>query len=296
MTLYFGYGSNLDLQDWGAFCSRWGFAGAVLEPVSRALMLDAELVFDRYAASRRGGALNLRGRPGQATEGVVFRANAVAVTALDRKEGAPVAYQRTRRHAVLPDGAVTEVMTYVARSQGYHAPHADYLGVVRRGQAVHGIAHDMMEEAARGGTPGLTIRHLFVYGTLMQGEANAHHLAGVPRAAGLVRAALHDCGPYPALSLGEGEVQGELMELPLERLAGMDALEGSAPGGAPGGMYRRTVLPVRTETGTVRAYAYVMDDAGHLPRIATGDWRSLGRRHAAWAEYAARLPEALPGP
>ena len=295
MTLYFGYGSNLDAQDWSEFCARWGFRGAVLEPVSTGLLLDAELVFDRFAASRRGGALNLCARPGQAVEGVVFRANPVALRALDRKEGAPVAYQRTPRHAVLPDGAVMEVMTYMARGQGYHAPHADYLAVVRRGQAVHGIAHDMMEEAARGGTPGLTIRHLFVYGTLMQGEANAHHLAGVVRMAGLVRAALHDCGPYPALSLGEGEVQGELVELPLERLAGMDALEGSAPGGAPGGMYRRTVLQVRTEAGVVRAYAYVMDDAGHLPRIATGDWRSIGGRHAAWGEYAARMPEGTPG-
>jgi len=292
MTLYFGYGSNLDLQDWGAFCSRWGFDGAVLEPVSPALMLDAELVFDRYAASRRGGALNLRARPGQAAEGVVFRANAMALTALDRKEGAPIAYQRTERHAVLPDGSVTEVMTYVAGSQGFHAPHADYVAVVRRGQVVHDISHGMLEQAARGEMPELSIRHLFVYGTLMQGEANAHHLAGIPRAAGLVRAALHDCGAYPALSLGEGEVEGEVVELPLERLAGMDALEGSAPGGAPGGMYRRTVLPVQTKAGMVRAYAYVMDDAGHLPRIATGNWKSIETRHAAWTDYAARMPQA----
>lgn len=290
MTLYFGYGSNLDAEDWDVFCTRWGFRGAMLEPVSPALMLDAELVFDRYSASRRGGALNLRTRPGQAAEGVVFRANATALRALDRKEGAPIAYRRAQRHAVLGDGTVTEVMTYVAGSQGFHAPHADYVGVVRRGQAVHGIAHGMMEQAARGEMPELSIRHLFVYGTLMQGEANAHHLAGIPRAAAMVRAALHDCGPYPALSLGESEVQGELVELPLERLAGMDALEGSAPGGAPGGMYRRTVLPVRTEAGMVRAYAYVMDDAGHLPRIAAGNWRSVEGRRAAWADYAARTP------
>ena len=290
MTLYFGYGSNLDAQDWNAFCTRWGFDGAVLEPVSPALMLDAELVFDRYAASRRGGALNLRTRPGQAVEGVVFRANAAALSALDRKEGAPIAYRRAQRHAVLPDGRVTPVMTYVARSQGYHAPHEDYRHLVRRGQAVYRIGHVMMEEAARGVVPALIIPHLFVYGTLMQGEANAHHLAGVPRAAGMVRAALHDCGPYPALSLGEGQVQGELVELPLERLAGMDALEGSAPGGAPGGMYRRTVLPVQTKAGMVRAFAYVMDDTGHLPRIAAGDWRSVETRHAAWTDYASRVP------
>ena len=135
MTLYFGYGSNLDAQDWNAFCQRWGFVGAELTPVTTALLLDHELVFDRYAASRRGGALNLRARPGQAAEGVVFRANTAALYALDRKEGAPAHYQRVQRHAVLPDGRVTEVMTYLAPSQGHHAPHADYVHVVRRGQA-----------------------------------------------------------------------------------------------------------------------------------------------------------------
>lgn len=290
MTLYFGYGSNLDAEDWNAFCARGGFHDAELAPVSTALLLDAELVFDRYAASRRGGALNLRERPGQAAEGVVFRANPAALEALDRKEGAPAHYQRARRHAVLPDGSVIEVMTYVAPSQGYHAPHADYVGVVRRGQAAHGIAHEMMEQAARNAAPALHIRHLFVYGTLMAGEANAHHLQGVPRRAGVVNAMLHDCGPYPALSLGEGEVRGELVELPLERLAGMDALEGSPPAGAPGGHYRRSVLPVRVLSGVERAYIYVMDEASRFPRIAAGDWRSVEGRHAAWAEYAARTP------
>ncbi|MBS7792446.1 gamma-glutamylcyclotransferase [Roseococcus sp. SDR] len=288
MTLYFGYGSNLDARDWNAFCERWGFVGAELVPVSTALMLDCELAFDRYAASRRGGALNLRDRPGQAVEGVVFRANRAALYALDRKEGAPAHYQRLDRHAVLPDGHVLPVMTYAGPSQGYHAPHEDYVGVVRRGQATHGIAHAMMEAVARDGAPPLTIRHLFVYGTLMLGEANAHHLDGIARTPGLVSGRLHDCGAYPALGLEEGEVKGELLELPIERLAGMDALEDAMPGGAPGGMYRRSVLRVRTAAGVIRAYAYVMDDAARFPVIAAGDWRSVGHRQAAWAEYVAR--------
>ena len=283
MTLYFGYGSNLDAVDWNAFCAKWGFRGAALEPVSTALLLDHELVFDRYAASRQGGALNLRARPGQAAEGVVFRANATALEALDRKEGAPAHYRRVQRHAVLPDGRVTAVMTYIASSQGHQPPHADYLAVVRRGQAAHGIAHDMMQAAARDAEPALLIRHLFVYGTLMAGEANAHHLEGVPRMPGRVRGSLHNCGGYPALALGEGEVTGEVVELPLERLAGMDALEGSAPAGAPGGIYRRSVLPVATEAGPLRAYAYIMDDAARFPPIPSGNWRSVPGRREAWA-------------
>lgn len=291
MTLYFAYGSNLDAEDWAGFCARYGFPEARLEPVSPALLLDVELAFDRHSASRQGGALNLRERPGQAVEGMLFRTDDVALRALDAKEGAPRHYARVQRHAVLPDGTVVEVMTYVGPSQGFHAPHADYLAVVRRGQLAHGLGHGMMEAAALGMAPALTIRHLFVYGTLMEGEANAHHLAGVPRRTGTVHGLLHDCGPAPAMSLGEGEVHGEVVELPLERLAGMDELEGVAPAGAPGGLYRRTVLRVHTAGGVLRAYAYVMEDAAHLPRIASGDWRSVGDRSAAWAEYAARRPK-----
>jgi gamma-glutamylcyclotransferase (GGCT)/AIG2-like uncharacterized protein YtfP len=292
VTLYFGYGSNLDAEDWAGFCARRGFAGARLDPLGTALLLDHELAFDRFSPTRRGGVLNLRARPGQAAEGVLFRANDTALAALDAKEGAPFAYQRTLHHVVRPDGTVAEAMTYVATNRAFCAPHSDYAAIVRRGQAAHGVGHAMLEAAARDAPPPLTVAHLFVYGTLMAGEANAHHLDGIPREAGRVAAVLHDCGPYPALALGEGEVVGDLVALPLDRLAAMDALEGSPPGGAPGGLYRRTVLKVRTAAGLLRAYAYVMDQAAHHPRIPEGDWRAKSTRHTEWAAYTARTPAA----
>lgn len=281
MTTYFAYGSNLDAEDWAGFCARRAFPEARLEPLGPALLLDRELVFDLHSRGRRGGVLNLRARPGQAVEGMLFHAGEAALRALDAKEGAPRHYARLACHAVRPDGSVVEAMTYAGLGQGFHAPHADYLAVVRRGLTAHGLAPGTMEEAALGRPPALTIRHLFVYGTLMSGEANAHHLAGVPRQAGSLDGTLHDCGPYPAMTLGAGEVHGEVVELPLERLAGMDALEGVAPAGAPGGLYRRTVLPVRTAAGVLRAYVYVMEDPSRFPRIASGDWRSVGGRHGA---------------
>lgn len=292
MTLYFGYGSNLDAEDFRAFCDRQGFGQARLEPLTTALLLDHALAFDRHSPARRGGVLNLRAQPGQAVEGVLFRANAAALAALDLKEGAPFAYARRPCHVVRPDGGVSEAMTYAAPAQGFHRPHPDYLAVVRRGQAQHGIAHAMLEAAASDTPAPLTIAHLFVYGTLMEGEPNAPLLAGLQRRPARVAAALHDCGPYPALRLGPGEVRGELLDLPLERLAALDALEGAAPAGAPGGAYRRSVLPARHEGGIARAYVYVMDDAARFPPIPSGDWRDKPGRAEAWAAYAARTPEA----
>lgn len=282
MTLVFAYGLSLDVEDWVGFCQRHGFAGARLDPASPALLLDAELAFDRP-----DGAPNLRACPGQAVEGLLFHADALALSALDAREGAA----RIRRHAVLPDGTAVEVLAHAAPNGTFRPPKAEELALIRRIRRVHGLPDAMLEAASRGAERALTIPFLFIYGTLMEGEANAHHLAGLPRRPGRARGVLHDCGPYPAMALGEGEVQGELVELPVERLAGMDALEGVAPVGAPGGLYRRTVLPVRTAGGPIRAYAYVMDDASGFPRIPDGNWRSVGDRRKAWADYAARTPE-----
>lgn len=274
--LYFGYGSNLDAGDFGHFCARRGFQGARLIRRGTALLLDRQLVFDRHAASRRGGVLNLRDRPGAAVEGVLFEADARAGEALDAKEGVPHAYRRVECHAVLPNGSAVPAFTCIARGQGFHAPDEGYLAVVRRGLASHGLGHAALLAAARGDDPPPAVGHLFVYGTLLAGEANAGLLERLPREAAMARGVLHDCGDWPAMALGEGMVHGEVLPWPLERVAALDALEEALPHGAPGGAYRRTVLTVRTGRGGLRAYAYVVDEPHGLPVIPGGDWRRRG--------------------
>ena len=53
------------------------------------LFPDLELIFDNYSMGRRGGALNLQPRIGQAVAGVLFEVFASGWEVLDRKEGAP---------------------------------------------------------------------------------------------------------------------------------------------------------------------------------------------------------------
>ncbi len=130
---------------------------------------------------------------------------------------------------------------------------------------------------------------MFVYGTLLEGEANARLLDGLPRLRASVAGVLHDCGPYPAMALGTARVQGELVPLDPHRLPELDRLEGARPFGAPGGHYRRTVLAARAADGRdLRAQLYVVDDASAFPAIASGDWRSVPGRLEAWAAYATR--------
>ncbi|MBY0338092.1 MAG: gamma-glutamylcyclotransferase [Acetobacteraceae bacterium] len=286
--LYFGYGSNLNAEDWEGFCRRRGFAGAEMRAVGTALLLDRELVFDRHSAARFGGALNLRERPGQAVEGVLFTVNEEALAALDRKEGAPHAYRRTPVHAIRPDGSVVEAMTYIAPAERHTPPHEDYVEVVRMGQLDHGLDPGQMEAAAAGETPALLIPWMFVYGTLREHQPNAHLLDGLPFRPASVPGLLFDNGPYPKMTLGEGRVRGEVVPLDPARLAALDALEAALPFGAPGGAYRRTVLPAVLDDGTAtRVQLYVVEDVTGLPAIASGDWLSVGDRRDAWARHRA---------
>ncbi|WP_407541342.1 gamma-glutamylcyclotransferase family protein [Deinococcus radiomollis] len=136
-------------------------------------------------------------------------------------------------------------------------------------------------------------RSVFVYGTLMPGECNA----GVAQAAGgpdaqeratLSGYTLHDLRPegYPALTPGEGLVQGWLLHYSAEQwpaaLVHLDELEGlhlSPP------LYTRTQAQASTASGkqTVWVYLYArldrLTEAG-CAAVPSGDWTTVAERQA----------------
>ncbi|HNJ42843.1 MAG TPA: gamma-glutamylcyclotransferase [Acidobacteriota bacterium] len=71
------------------------------------------------------------------------------------------------------------------------------------------------------------LMEVFVYGTLMRGESNHHHLAGCEFLGEdiLEQAQLWSAGPYPALRQGEGSVIGERFRVTPEVLVQLDWLE-----------------------------------------------------------------------
>ena len=119
---------------------------------------------------------------------------------------------------------------------------------------------------------------LFVYGTLLAGEAREGMLRGLGRRQGHSRGTLyHLPAGYPAVVLGgEERVYGELVDAPNERLLSMlDMVEGVSDG-----LFRREEVSVTMGLQSQRAWVYVTDasavTAGRpLPR---GRWRSVGRR------------------
>jgi gamma-glutamylcyclotransferase (GGCT)/AIG2-like uncharacterized protein YtfP len=291
MSLYFAYGSNLDAPDRDAWMAAHAHPGARFDAAGPALLLDRRLSFERFSRGRGGGALTLSAAPGHAVEGVLFEINEAALEALDAKEGHPHAYAREEVHAILPDGRVRAALTYDVppdRRVRHAAPTSAYLALVRRALAAHGLTTAALDAAALATVPPLVAPRLFVYGTLRAGQPNAALLDGLPREPATCPGRLHDRGAWPLMTLGHGTVHGELVPLDPARLAALDALEDARPFGAPGGRYRRTVLPATLGDGTTaRAQLYVVEDAGGHPEIESGDWLSVGDRRAAWAAHRA---------
>lgn len=111
---------------------------------------------------------------------------------------------------------------------------------------------------------------LFVYGTLMSGEASHHLMAGADLlgpARTAPRYTLHRVQWYPALADGGAmAVHGEVYRVPPALMARLDDYEG------PG--YQRIVIPL-SDGPVERAEAYVMPSAmaSALAVMPSGDWR-----------------------
>ena len=97
-TLYFGYGSNLDWDDWQAWCEDKKLRSDGLVEISPCWLPNYSMKFHYFSNSREGGAADVieTGR-GHAVPGVLFSMNADALRAMDQKEGVKAgAYARRK--------------------------------------------------------------------------------------------------------------------------------------------------------------------------------------------------------
>ncbi|TLS50953.1 gamma-glutamylcyclotransferase [Paenibacillus antri] len=126
---------------------------------------------------------------------------------------------------------------------------------------------------------------VFVYGTLLQGEANDRWLRDARRVApeAVAPGTLYDTGRgYPAMTTAgresESTVLGELYAIDEQTLQALDELEDFYGSGDPRNEYERVRSVVRTEHGASEAWTYVYErvptGCTHIP---TGDWRRYRR-------------------
>ncbi len=292
--LYFAYGSNLERDDWRAYCRRHGLRSDGLLPLQSATAPDHALAFTRYSRTRGGGVLDILPRPGAAVPGMLFSVCEATLAALDHKEGVPHAYERVPITVLDGEGAEIAAFTYRVRPQAresFVAPHEDYLAVCRAGRAALGIDAAILDDAAAGRPAGM-IHTAFVYGTLMRGERGERFWAGeatqpairAARVAGLLK----DCGAYPGMVRPDSQtddarvVRGELLTFGDigAVLGAFDGYEDFAGYGMAGNQYRRVPVNAQTEdadAGTITAWAYLLLDHDRFPVIAGGCWRSHRR-------------------
>ena len=128
--------------------------------------------------------------------------------------------------------------------------------------------------AAETTTTAKGVHHVFVYGTLLTGEPNAHWAKGAKRESASALGTLYDPHyGFPAFSpLGTTVVKGEMLTVDDEGLASMDRLEGCPR------LYRRERIEISIAGGNATAWVYIMN---RLPRnamvIKGGDWKAYRR-------------------
>lgn len=285
----FAYGSNLCADTLAAWLRERGLDASHARPVGAAWLPDHALSFGYRSTRHEAGALDVRARRGSVVQGALLELSPRGWAALDAKEGvATGAYARRDTEAIVRDGTVVPAVVYVvtdARRDVHHAPTDDYLRSVEAGYAAWGHDPAPLRAAAAGGPGAAWVDAVFVYGTLLRGEANAHVMHDRPVRRVLdatVRGALLETGePYPVMVLdGASTVHGELVELDdvEARLGPLDALEAFDGYGRPGRLYHRTLVDVTTAEGTRRAWTYVAGETvGRGARIASGNWREHRR-------------------
>ena len=126
---------------------------------------------------------------------------------------------------------------------------------------------------------------LFVYGTLLSGLSNHHHMRGAAcLGPATVQGALFSLGEYPALLVSGAlsaplvPVAGELYKIEAAHWAHLDALEEVDPHSVENSMYLRQTVAVQWQQGQalqwVKAQVYVYNwSLEGRERFAHGDFR-----------------------
>lgn len=279
---YFGYGSNLDWDDWVAFCRKHNANPDGLMERAPAWLVEHHLKFHYYSSGRKGGAADVVPiNTYHATPGVLFDVDEEAWTTLVRKEGAPNYYEEKEVLVIGSDGRLQKATTFVVckhrQKADFVQPTDEYRQLIHDGLEHRGLPTFGLDQALQHSFDQPTINHLFVYGTLMSGQGRFNQLEPYVRSStkGWTKGQLHHLGSFPGLKLDEGVVHGELIEMRdveqcLERTDGIEGFRGF---GHQDSFYDRTIVQVQTEQGVVWAWTYVYaHDVDEDSIIEDGRW------------------------
>ena len=283
---HFGYGSNLDLDDWKEWCDARGRKSNEMQVEPGIFFLpDYELDFHYKSGSRGGGALDVVEWPGHVVAGKLFKVTGDGWKSLDAKEGAPNYYERKQVEVLSENGEQCTAITYVvtqAKAEKNHVPPAPgYIEIVERAYDHYGIteshswAKEQLQASGKDKVAKSAVDHLFTYGTLRDGEERSGILSKFSSKVYKdckIKGSLIDLPDgYPGLISGDGSVVGEIHHTPdIENaLKKLDTIEGFNGYGEDGSLFHR----VLTYSNNIPCWTYVYagspDDG---PVIESGDW------------------------
>ena len=277
---YFGYGSNLNEEDWNRISSRTAWNKTLL-PIEGAHLLDHAPIYHYYSSTRNGGALDVIPTRGARTVGMLFEVQEGELKTLNKKEGHPNAYHQNRVFVQTNNGDIIEALTYVVndnRREGkFVQPTDDYVQSVRDGLTRFGLNPEAQDAASRDENDAGICEYVFVYGTLREGEERASSMVenrSSPWVAGTVQGELRDLGLYPALIQGKDCIHGELHQYTQigDVLKRLDRIERHEGVGKSDNLYDRILIDVTTASGIVQAWTYRMREQ-EGSRIESGDWK-----------------------
>jgi len=288
---HFGYGSNLDLDDWKKWCDDYGRKSNEMQVEPGIFFLpDYELDFHYESGSRGGGALDVVERPGHVVAGKLFKVTGDGWKSLDKKEGSPKYYERKQVEVLSENGEQHTAITYVvtqAKADKNHVPPAPgYIEIVERAYDHYGIteshpwAKEQLVASGKGKVTKSAVDHLFIYGTLRDGEERSGILSKFSSKV------YKDCkirgklinlqgGGYPGLISGDGSVVGEIHHTPdientlKDKNDGLDMIEGFNGYGEEDPLFRRILTYSNNIPCWTYVYARSSDDG---PVIESGDW------------------------
>ena len=148
---YFGYGSNLDAEDWANWCKKKGLSPAGMDEIGVAYLQGYEMKFHYYSSNREGGAADVvKGTVNSKVPGALFTLSENAWKVMDRKEGHPKYYERRDVIVQTADGGV-EAITYTVveerKQLQYVAPTPEYVALIRSGLERRNLSTTALDDA-----------------------------------------------------------------------------------------------------------------------------------------------------
>ncbi len=134
-SLYFAFGSNLDLRQFARRCPGATAAG-------RARLPDYRLAFTRYSTKRKGGVADIVPEAGGEVWGALYEVEEHHLALLDDFENVPRSYRRETLAVFDDAGEEREAVAYVANKTGTFAPSRMYLDLIVNGARAHGLPEE----------------------------------------------------------------------------------------------------------------------------------------------------------